>query len=224
MKDENYIPALRYDLLTPIYDPVVRLTTREAVFKRALIEQSNVAGVYRSRILDLACGTGTLTVAIKRAAPRAEVVGLDGDRRILKIADAKARKAGVDIRFDEGLSFDLPYGRTEADRFDRVFSSLFFHHLTRENKLRTVREARRVLRSDGELHVADWGLPANALMSIASRAIALLDGEETTADNFDGRLPELIADAGFGAIEETSRFNTVFGTIRLLRCRMSGGA
>jgi len=32
-KDENYIPALSYDRLTFLYDPVVRLTTREAAFK-----------------------------------------------------------------------------------------------------------------------------------------------------------------------------------------------
>lgn len=214
MKNENYIPALSYDWLTPFYDPVVRLTTREGAVKKALIEQSNVEAA--SRVLDLACGTGTLTVLIKNAASRAEVIGVDGDRKILKIAAAKAKKADLDIRFDEGMSFDLPY----LDAFfDRVFSSLFFHHLTRENKLKTLREVRRVLKSGGELHVADWGLPANFLMRIASRGIELLDGAETTADSFAGLLPKLMADAGFEAIKETNHFNSAFGTIRLLKSR-----
>lgn len=214
MKNEKYIPALSYDWLTPFYDPVVRLTTRENAFKKALIEQSNVEAA--SRVLDLACGTGTLTVLIKNAAPRTEVVGIDGDAKILKIAEAKAKKAGVQVRFDEGMSFDLPYPDAS---FDRVFSSLFFHHLTRENKLQTFREVRRVLKPNGELHVADWGLPANSLMRCASYFIQLLDGSETTSDNFNGLLPKLIIESGFDSVAETALFNSVFGTIRLYASR-----
>ena len=213
-KNEKYIPALSYDLLTPFYDPVVRLTTREAAFKKALIAQSRLETA--SWVLDLACGTGTLAVMLKKAASGAEIVGVDGDQKILKIAAAKAKKASVDVRFEAAMSFDLPF----ADgTFDCVFSSLFFHHLTRENKLRTLVEVRRVLKTGGELHIADWGLPANFLMRIASYGIELLDGAETTADSFAGLLPKLMADAGFEAIEETNHFNSAFGTIRLLRSR-----
>jgi len=49
--------------------------------------------------------------------------------------------------------------------------------------------------------------------------IQLLDGFETTADNFDGLLPKLIADSGFEQIEETGYYNTLFGTIRLHKSR-----
>lgn len=210
MKKDNYIPALSYDLLTPFYDPVVRFTTRENAFKKALIEQSGIeAG---TRVLDLACGTGTLTVLIKTASPEAEVIGLDGDPKILKLARKKARAGNFDIQFDAGMSFDMPY-RNES--FDRVVSSLFFHHLTRENKLKTFKEVKRVLKQGGEFHLADWGLPANRLMKFSSRLIQLLDGFETTADSFNGLLPELMREAGFKEIEETNRYNTFFGTIRL---------
>lgn len=214
MKNEKYIPALSYDLLTPFYDPVVRLTTRENAFKKALIEQSNIKAA--SRVLDLACGTGTLSLMIKTAAPQAEVVGIDGDRKILKIAETKAEKAGIDVRFDEGLSFDLPHA---VASFDRIFSSLFFHHLTRENKRKTLGEVKRILKPQGEFHVADFGQPANFLMRLSSEIIKRFDSPETTADSFNGLLPKLIAEAGLEAIEETDHFNSAFGTIRLHKSR-----
>lgn len=214
MKDETYIPALGYDLLTPFYDSVVRLTTREKKFKTALIEQAHFAE--GQRILDLACGTGTLAILIKRKYAKTEVIGIDGDANILAIAKRKAQNSGVQIVFEEEVSFSLPYPN---ESFNRVVSSLFFHHLTRVDKLLTLREVFRVLKSKGELHIADWGLPSNFLMKFASRGIELLDGVETTAENFKGLLPSLVVEAGFRETVETSHFNSLFGTIRLLKAK-----
>lgn len=208
-KDARYIPALRYDWLTALYDPVVRLTTREAAFKTALLSQAQIQP--GQRVLDLACGTATLTIAIKQAHPQAAVIGIDGDPAILRQARAKAERSGADIEFDKGLSYELPYA---DESFDHVLSSLFFHHLTRENKLRTLTEVRRVLKPGGEFHVADWGAPQNVLMKLASQGIVLLDGA-TTKDNFAGKLPEFIGQSGFEDVEEVRRFNSLFGTIRL---------
>jgi ubiquinone/menaquinone biosynthesis C-methylase UbiE len=192
MKNEKYIPVLSFDWLTLFYDTVIRLTTREKVFKKALVVQAEIKANYR--VLDLACGTGTLTILIKNSHSQAEVVGIDGDAKILEIAETKAKKSSVEIQFDKGMSFDLPY---EDESFDRVVSSLFFHHLTRENKLKTLREIKRVLKRSGEFHIADWELPANLLMKKSSYLIQLLDGSEATADSFNGLLPKLIVDAGF---------------------------
>ncbi|HEX8998523.1 MAG TPA: class I SAM-dependent methyltransferase [Blastocatellia bacterium] len=208
-KDEHYIPALSYDRLTFLYDPVVRLTTREAAFKAALLSQAQIQP--GQRVLDLACGTATLTIAIKQAHPQATVIGIDGDPAILRRARGKAKQAGVEMQLDEGLSYELPY---TDESFDHVLSSLFFHHLTRENKLRTLTEVRRVLKPGGEFHVADWGAPQNGLMKLASQGIVLLDGA-TTKDNFAGQLPVFIRRSGFEAVEETQHFNSLFGTIRL---------
>ncbi len=212
MSDGKYIPALRFDRLTPFYDPVVQITTREKVFKKALVKQAEVkAG---QSVLDLACGTGTLTILLKQAAPEANISGIDGDSKILEFAKNKAVRAGLDINFDKGFSQRMPYS---DESFDHVVSSLFFHHLIRENKLKTFREVWRVLKPQGEFHIADWGHPENHLMKIGSFFIKVLDGFETTSDNFRGHLPELVKKAGFEQIEETESFNTFFGTIRLYK-------
>jgi ubiquinone/menaquinone biosynthesis C-methylase UbiE len=205
----NYIPALRFGWLTPLYDPLVRWTMREAAFKPRLVEQAHIQPGHR--VLDLGCGTATLTILAKRAQPDAEIVGLDGDQRILDIARAKVAKAGLAIALDRGMAYDLPY---PDNSFDRVLCSLVIHHLTRENKLRALREVLRVLKPGGELHVADFGKPHNALMSASS---LLIRHFEQVADHISGLLPSFFREAGFVQVEETIRFMTICGTLSLYR-------
>lgn len=92
MADDRYVPALRFAALTRVYDPVVRVGTREGHFKRLLVEQASPRP--GQRILDLGCGTGTLAIMVKHHQPEAEVVGLDGDPEILERVRAKAASAG----------------------------------------------------------------------------------------------------------------------------------
>jgi SAM-dependent methyltransferase len=117
------------------------------------------------------------------------------------------------------MAFELPYS---DDSFDRVLSSLLFHHLTRENKIRTLTEVFRVLRPSGELHVADWGKAQNAFMRIAFLLVQALDGFNTTADNVSGILPDLFRSAGFEEVQQSTRYSTIFGTLSLYRARKPG--
>lgn len=211
---QTYVPALGYRWLTGLYDPVVALTTREATFKSALIDQARLQD--GQRMLDLACGSGTLALMALQRAPKASVTGVDGDPAMLAQARRKAAAAGVSVRFDEALADRLPYADAS---FDRVLSSLFFHHLDRDAKRAALGEARRVLAPGGELHVADWGQAANPLMRLAYLGIQLLDGFATTADNVAGRLPAFMRDAGFVDVQGTRRFSTLFGTMSLYRAR-----
>ncbi len=89
------------------------------------------------RVLDLACGTGTLAIWLKQSCPEAEIVCVGGDDRILSIARHKAEIAGLDIEFHRAFSHALPY---LDECFDQVTSSLFFHHLSWADKQRTARE------------------------------------------------------------------------------------
>ncbi|GAB4577379.1 MAG: hypothetical protein Fur0022_01100 [Anaerolineales bacterium] len=210
----NYIPALRYEWLTGFYDTVMDKLMRETTFKQALVRQARVKKGHR--VLDLGCGTATLTLLIKMAHADAEVTGLDGDPKALGIARDKVAKSGLNITFDEGMAFNLPY---TDNSFDRVFSGLLFHHLTREDKERTLKEVYRVLRPGGELHVADWGKPANAFMRAAFYLVQLLDGFKTTTDNVNGLLPEFFSKAGLQCVQETARYSTMFGTMALYQAR-----
>lgn len=210
-KTKNYLPALRFEFLTRFYDPLVRLTTREYAFKRALLEQANLQN--GQTILDLACGTGTLSIEIKRRFPHIKVYDFDVDEKILQIARKKAENQHLEILFEQGYSDELPF---QNKTFDRVFSTLFFHHLTHTRKIETLLEIKRVLKPDGEFHLADYGLPRNKRQFILSKFVRAFDGRETTEDNLRGRLGKLMEENGFN-VERTGYFKTVIGTIRLFR-------
>lgn len=216
MSQTPYLPALRFRRLTSLYDPVIRWTTREALFKRRLLEQAALEP--GQRVLDLGCGTGTLAIAAKRRQPASEIVGLDADREMLGQAETKAEAAGVEVRFDEGLSDQLPY---EERSVDRVLSTLFFHHLTGEDKRLTLAEVARVLKPGGELHVADWGAPADPLMRAVFLQVRLFDGWEQTRANAAGALPDLFEEAGLADTVEHGRLRTSFGTLTLYSAKRS---
>lgn len=209
---KRYIPALRYHSLTRSYDWALSRAMPEQAFKFALVRRADVrAG---QRVLDFGCGTGTLTLMIEASEPGAEIVGVDVDEKALDIARAKLGANRSKIHLYQASPGPLPFPDCS---FDRVLSCLVFHHLRRNEKLAALSECHRVLRPDGEIHIADWGQSASFLLRAGFLLTQLLDGFESTTDNARGLLPEFIRQAGFDAVVETEHFATAFGSLRLLR-------
>lgn len=215
--EKKYLPALRFHWLTPYYDAIAARTIPERRFKQALITQANCAQGHR--ILDLASGTGTLAIRLKQLLPQAEVVGVDCDPAILSLAELKARQADVSVQFERAMSSALPY---PDEHFDRVFSSLFFHHLPWQEKKQTAQEIFRILKPGAELHVADWGRPSNLLMRGLFLFEQMFDGFENTQDNVSGQLITLFQESGLIQVSEEQTFDTLFGTLALYRATRPG--
>jgi ubiquinone/menaquinone biosynthesis C-methylase UbiE len=206
-----YIPALSFKWLTPLYDTVLKRVMREETFKRRLIVQAQFGA--NQRVLDLGCGTGTLTLMIKRQYPYLELTGIDGDPQVLEIARRKAIQANASIQWDLGMANDLPY---ESDTFDRIVSSLMTHHLTSENKLLAFKEVFRVLKPGGEFHIADFGAPHSPTMKFVVLYMSKL---EEAADNMKGFLPITLKEAGFIEVAEKENYSTLFGPLSLYKAR-----
>jgi ubiquinone/menaquinone biosynthesis C-methylase UbiE len=207
--ESRYVPAAGREAFTGLYDIGVRLTMREKRWRPLIVEE--IAAVDPDVVVDLGCGTGTLTIPIAERLPDARVVGVDGDPKILDLARAKG---GSDrIEWVEGLADDLPFDDGEVDV---VVTTLVFHHLPLGVKRAALAEARRVLLPGGRLVVGDWGRPQDPLMSLAFYALQSLDGFGTTNDNRRGMVPELIAETGFEDLRVLRRLRTAVGTFEVM--------
>jgi len=213
-EERQFLPALRFKALTPYFDAFVRVTTRERAFKRRLLDQIELSS--GDAILDVGAGTGTLAILVKERWPDARVTGLDADGEILSIARRKVSEAGREAEFVEALSTEMPFADAS---FDAAVSTLFFHHLDRASKERTLAELARVLKPGGMLHVGDFGKGADPLQAALFLQVRTFDGFDVTAENARGELPRLIETADFEDVRSRGRMRTGIGTLELLSAR-----
>jgi len=206
-----YIPPLRLHVLTRVYDPIVRVTTRERAVKDALVGDLGLRP--GDRLLDVGCGTGTLLGMLAARCTGVTLTGVDADAGAVEIAQ---HKVGPAVTLVEGDARDLPFA---PGSFDRVVSSLLFHHLTRDDKRAALAAIRRVLAPGGTFHLADFGAAQDAWMRVAYLGVQILDGFTTTGDNVRGELAPLFRDAGFQDVDETLALRSPLGTIRIHRGR-----
>lgn len=198
----TFVPAAGIDLFLPLYDPLWRLMGGQSV-RAAFIREAGLAT--GQRILDIGCGTGSLSVQIAQSVPGVHVHALDPDPKALALCQHKAAQAGVAVRWREGFGDALPY---QEATFERVVSSFMFHHLDLEVKQGMLREARRVLIPGGALHLVDFGGQQQAKQGLLS---GLLHSHDKIADNLGGRVVELFEQAGFEDVAELFQGKSLFG-------------
>ena len=198
--DRRFLPAASLDVLLPVYDPIMKLLR----FQRALAPLLRQADLQPGhRVLDVGCGTGTLAVMVKRAHPAVRVVGVDPDPRALARAVRKAGRAGAAVRFERGFGDALAHPDAA---FDRVFSSMMFHHVPRAEKPAVLAEIHRVLVPRGRLEFLDFAGGAHSLLA------HVLHGRSASAAA-DERLLRLMREAGFAQARRLASRPTIAGAI-----------
>jgi len=126
------------------------------------------------QVLDVCCGTGTLTSLIAhRVGLNGQVIGVDITESALEIARTKTQNLSVTLlRVNaENLPFD-------SSRFHKCFISFGLHHMPRQARQNTLKEIHRTLTAAGSLFVVDYNLPKRALARLITRALAKLDESE----------------------------------------------
>ncbi len=209
---KKYVPALRFALLTPLFDRFMKYLFPERRLKADLLRYA--LEYEATTVLDFACGTGTFAVALKTADPALQVTGLDIDAAVLELADKKATAAVLAIDFDLYEGGVLPY---QDERFDLAVSSFAFHHLEDPDKRLALAELRRVLKRGGRLLIADFDRAENPWIRASFALVRRLDGERITRANALGLIPAMIGEAGFTNQCTLARYPTYFGELSIIR-------
>lgn len=100
-------------------------------------------------VLDVACGTGNLTLPAARAG--ASVTGIDIAPNLVAQAQTRAAEEGLSITLDVGDAEALPY---ESDDFDAVVT--MFGAMFAARPERAASELLRVTRPGGTIAMANW--------------------------------------------------------------------
>lgn len=213
MHDRHFTPALGRFQQSAQYDRLIALLTREQLWRRDIARRLNPQP--DDVIVDVGCGTGTLALMLKNAAPAACVIGVDPDENILAIARAKAQRAGVNAAFTASMGDDVA-ARIGENFATKAVSTLVLHQCPIAMKCALLENLFRVLRPGGQLVIGDYAWQRTAMMRLGFRLIVqMADGKADTQPNADGILPALIANAGFIDIAEARVIPTVSGSISI---------
>lgn len=158
------------------------------------------------RVVDVGCGTGSLTFAIPQKANIHEVAAIDFSP--IFVAEAQRRNSDDRIRIRQGDACSLPY---EEDYFDRALSLLVLHFIPETG--RAVSEMRRVVRPGGVVAAAVWdhygGLPSARIMW-DTLAVGSEKARQARARYFSqpmerpGEMKQCFVDCGLRDVQETS--------------------
>jgi len=155
------------------------------------------------RVLDVACGTGVVTrAAAVLAGPSGRVTGVDLNGAMISVARTLAQPAGAARDWFERDALDLQFPDANYDVVLCQQGLQFF-----PDKLRALREMRRVLRRGGRLALSVWN-NAGLYNAAVGEALARLLNPQTARQFCASRqspsaeaMIQLAGEAGFSQID-----------------------
>jgi len=153
--------APRYDLL----NHVLSFNVDRMWWRRTARTFRHILNRPDARVLDLCCGTGDMTFALRREAGKAmpQICGADFSHAMLQRAAAKSTTTqnGSAPGWIEADALHLPFPNAH---FDLVSSAFGFRNLADYDA--GLREIARVLRRGGECGILDFGEPKGVMGSL----------------------------------------------------------
>jgi len=148
MPDPSSVHSLFIDL-APSYDRYNRIFSLglDSLWRRDLVKA--VVQTNPTTILDVACGSGDVALALQRARPEATVTGLDFCAPLLAQARSRGLKHAV-----EGDALNLPFADSQFDTITLAFGLRNF-----SDRKKGLREIARVLRPRGTFALLEFSPP-----------------------------------------------------------------
>jgi ubiquinone/menaquinone biosynthesis C-methylase UbiE len=162
--------ADRIESATRYYDRWMNLITwgQDRRVREAVLGHINAG----DRVLDVGCGTGTL--AVQAARKGARVTGLDLSPAMLRLAEEKARAAGVEVSLRRGYAQSPPL---DGERFDAITATFTLSEMSPDEAEMVVADMAARLKVGGRMIVADEARPTHFLLRLNSglqRAVVAL--------------------------------------------------
>ena len=157
-------------------------------------------------VLDVGCGTGSLTFSLAQRADLAKVQAIDYEEQFIQAA--RERNTDPKIQFQKADACNLPFPDKE---FDRVLSLLVLHFVS--DAERAIGEMRRVLRPGGVAAAAVWdtfgGMPTLRLFwdcaaTVEPRAMDRRDAALVRPMTLSGEMQRAFSKMGFCDVTETT--------------------
>ncbi|MFD3536761.1 class I SAM-dependent methyltransferase [Streptomyces sp. NPDC058664] len=152
LRDENLAAA--FDHASRSYDALVAVNPGYHAHLRRSVRRLGLPGQGAGlRVLDLGCGTGASTAAIRSVLPAASVTAVDASAGMLGRAAAKPWADGV--RFVHAPAEGLAEAGVEGP-FDAVFAAYLFRNVSDPDAV--LNTVRTVLRPGGRLGAHEYSL------------------------------------------------------------------
>jgi SAM-dependent methyltransferase len=173
----------------------------ETHFAHSQGHQKPADGVVR-RVLDIGCGPGQSTTALKFRFPKAEVWGIDVGGPLVRYAHLRAQQLRLDVNFAQRLAEDLKF---PSGHFDMVTDSILFHEVSGASMPKIIAEVYRVLRPGGTFSHGDIATNGNPRAPLPQTVMAKASAYSTYRTNeepwwlefIDSDFPGLLRQAGF---------------------------
>ncbi len=144
MVESQFLPEITDDFVQMYEEILVPAIYAQWAHRVADISEIDLG----HHVLDVACGTGSLTKAAQlEAGLKGKVVGLEASEKMLAVAQKKSR--GIEWRHGDLES--LPFENNEFDRVICQFSMMFI-----PNRVAAIKEMIRVCKPDGLVVIAIW--------------------------------------------------------------------
>ena len=182
MKDTDKKKDFKFDKRAEKYDDHFEGKLSKVFYQ---LIYDNISLEDSCELLDVGCGTGTI---LKTLSEKCKINGhgIDVEPNMLRIAEAKCPQ--MDIRLCS--CNDTPY---EDNFFDVITCCMAYHHFPSKSGFED--EARRILKPNGLLYIADPNFP-KIIRRLINRIVRNLNGEFFSSEELIARF----ARAGFSPV------------------------
>jgi len=162
-----------YDVFSHFYDFFINLHSHKnrQETRNFLVDSAALRHIKRPKVLDVCCGTGSVTLSFVERYPNIFAVGYDFSHGML--LKAREKDTSHKCQLVEGDAATMPFGN---DNFDIVCCSHALYELKGDSRTAALFEMKRVIKPDGAVLIMEHEVPKKFIMKMLFNLRMLMMG------------------------------------------------